>query len=121
MSAYIVYMDHEHAKIFKMKPTGPDEVSMERREVRHHHNNEAAKHKDHNPFYHSVANELKTASEILVLGHGTAKQEFIHHLENHHHADVAKKVVGVEAVDHPTDNQILAFARKFFQKQHLFT
>lgn len=121
MSAFVVYMDHEHAKIFKLNPEGQDQVKMDRHEIRHHKNNEGEKHSDHEKFYHSVANELKAATEILVIGHGTAKQEFVHHLENHHHADVAKKVVGVETVDHPTDNQVLALARKFFKKQHLFS
>jgi bisphosphoglycerate-dependent phosphoglycerate mutase len=121
MSAFVVYLDHEHAKVFKMIPAGSDQVKMDRREIRHHQNNEASKLKDHNKFFHEVAGELGAASEILIVGHGTAKQEFVHHLENHHHADIKKKVVGVEAVDHPTDNQILALARKFFKKQHLFT
>ena len=121
MAAYVVYLDHEHAKIFKMIPGEKEETKMERHEVRHHQNNQDEKHRDSDKFYHEVAGKLKGAGEILVIGHGTAKKQFVGHLEKHNHADLSKKVVGVEAADKPTDNQILAFARKFFQKQHLYT
>ena len=33
-----------------------------------------------------------------------------------HHALVADKVLSVETVDHPTDNQLVAFAKKYFKK-----
>ncbi len=121
MSAYVVYLDHEHARIYKMIPGAQEEVKMDRREIRHHQNNEQKKRSNEGPFFHEVAEELKGAAEILVVGHGTAKQEFVHHLENHHHDALAKKVVGVETADKPTDNQVLALARKFFKKQHLFS
>ena len=121
MSAIVVYLDNEHAKLFKLEPGHADETKMNREEVRHHTNNEEKKHKDSNKFYHDVASRLTTASEILVVGHGTAKEQFIHHLKDHHHEAIAKKVVGVETVDNPTDKQILALARKSFKKIHLFT
>jgi hypothetical protein len=29
---------------------------------------------------------------------------------------IAKRIIGIETVDHPTDGQILAYAKKFFKK-----
>ena len=53
--------------------------------------------------------------EILVVGPGQAKLEFIKYV---HDAapDRADHIVGVETLDHPTDNQIVAHARTYFLK-----
>lgn len=115
MAAMIVYLDHQHAKIFTLSPGQSDTEKLNRKEIRHHQNNETDKHKHADKFFHEVAGALSGAAEILVIGHGTAKQEFVHHLNSHHHEQLAKKVVGVETVDHPSDNQLLALARKFFK------
>ena len=37
----------------------------------------------------------------------------IKHIHSHDH-EVSNKVVGVETVDHPSDAQLVAFARKYF-------
>ena len=37
----------------------------------------------------------------------------MHYLKAHR-ADVAKKVAGVETVDHPSEGELLKFARKYF-------
>jgi stalled ribosome rescue protein Dom34 len=121
MVSYVVYIDHEHAKVFKMKTGGAEGLDLHHHAHLHHNNREENKKKDSSSLYHEVAEKLSGAGEILVLGHGTAKDQFVHHLKDHKHADLAKKVVGVEAVDKPTDNQILALARKFFKSHHLFS
>jgi hypothetical protein len=66
------------------------------------------------PYYKGVAASLADAGEILILGPSTAKLELLRYL--HRHAlDVGAKVVGVETVDHPTDAQVLAYARARFR------
>jgi hypothetical protein len=32
------------------------------------------------------------------------------------HATVAKQVVGVESLDHPSDGELLAFAKRYFKR-----
>ena len=39
--------------------------------------------------------------------------ELIKHIHKHHQ-DMVPKIVGVEALDHPTDGQLVAYARKYF-------
>ena len=121
MASFVVYIDHENAKIFKMGAEGTSEVQLHRHVHLHHKNNNEDKKKDHSPFYHEVATALDSAAEVLVVGHGNAKEQFVHHLKEHKHDKLASKIVGVESVDKPTDNQILALARKFFKSAHLFT
>ena len=43
------------------------------------------------------------------------KLAMMKHLMKHQHL-VADKVVSVETVDHPDDAQLLAYARKYFDK-----
>jgi stalled ribosome rescue protein Dom34 len=65
-------------------------------------------------FFAKVVEALGDAQEILVVGPASAKTEFVKHLDAHSH-ELRKKVVAVETVDHPSDGQLLAYARKHFR------
>lgn len=64
-------------------------------------------------YYDEIAKAVSGAGEILVVGPGQAKLAFIKHVHKHHLA-IEPKVVGVETVDHPSDGQLVAYARKYF-------
>lgn len=64
-------------------------------------------------YFHAIAEALKGAQEILVVGPAQAKLQLIKHLHNHD-PKVGDKVVGVESIDHPSDAQLVAYARKYF-------
>ena len=66
-------------------------------------------------YLHSVIQAVNESKEILIIGPGSAKLELIKHA-HHHDPQIAAKIVGVETVDHPSDKEILAYARKFFYK-----
>lgn len=121
MSSAVVYIDHSHAKIFWLEVNGVQTEELKEKDHLHHSSRDSEKLKDSTPLFHKVAEKLKTATEILVVGHGVAKDQFVHHLEEHKHTDVRKKVVGIKACDHPTDKQVLAVAREFFKHEHLFS
>lgn len=65
-------------------------------------------------YYHAIADALKGAQEILVVGPASAKLQLIKHIHAHDH-DMVDQIVGVETVDHPTDGQVVAYARKYFE------
>ena len=69
-------------------------------------------------YLDEVAAALDTSKQILIVGPGMEKMNFIRHL-NQHHAALADKVVSVETVDHPNDGQLLNYARKYFVKADL--
>jgi hypothetical protein len=52
--------------------------------------------------------------EVLIVGPGLAKGELVKHLGSHDPV-WRKKIVGVETVDHPTDKEVVAHARKYFR------
>jgi len=62
-----------------------------------------------------VAEQLNgTDDRVLLVGPGVAKNHFVSYLEEHHQKKLANRIVGTEAMDHPSDAQIVAFARKYF-------
>ena len=70
---------------------------------------------DARPFFEEIVTALGTAEEVLVTGPGTAKTEFRHHIEAKHRP-LLQRVVGWEALDHPSDGQLLTFAKQYFKK-----
>ena len=122
MANFVVWLDLRHAKLFELNQQTVDETSMYRREVHHHsgYDKEKNNHKNEEKFFHEIASHLVHANEILVIGPGEAKGHFRQHLEQHHHQDLSKKVIGVETVDHPTDGQIVALAKKLFKAHRQF-
>ncbi len=70
---------------------------------------------DDHVFLDQVVAAIGDAREILILGPGTAKQAFKKDLDKRH-PKVAALVVAVETADHPTVDELLAFARKYFRK-----
>lgn len=122
MSNYVVWVDSEKAHVFALTTSGVVKSHLEKRGADHHTHNKKDHHGDSNleHFFRDLAVLIKEAEGVLILGPGRAKTDFKTHLETHHAAGLAAKVVGVEASDHPTDNQILATARTFFKGYDLF-
>ena len=121
MSAHfhaLIWIDHQVAKVFHF-----DALTSENAHVRSSHPHQHLHHKansggsGHAPvdteFLGRVATELARAGAILIVGPGTAKTELRTYLQKKH-ADVAAKISAVETLDHPSDGELLAFGRKFF-------
>ncbi len=121
MDSVIVWMDSEKATVFKFSASGNDKSAIKNHYHDHHTHSPADGPKQMESFFHEIIEKLKDAHEILLTGPGLAKNHFKTHLETHHHQEVAKKIVGIETSDHPTDNQVLAFGKKFFRNFHLFS
>ena len=116
MSAFVVWMDSDSAKIFHIDGDAVEMKKAIRHDPDHHtHNKSDSKHKDSLRFFADVASHLETFHDaVLLVGPGVAKTHFVSHLDGHHKKELAKRIVGTESMDHPTDAQIVAFARKYF-------
>ncbi len=73
---------------------------------------------DSKTYLTAVADALQSSREILIVGHGTAKNEFARFIRDHVPA-LAPRIMGVETVNHPTNGEIVGFARKFFEAKGL--
>ena len=114
-----VWLDHQEAKVFHFTPESIEQSELH--VVHHlHHPRKAGGHAElhrdaaeEHPFFEAVATHLGDAEEVLVVGPAESKNEFVKFVQARH-KDLAKRIVGVEAADHPTDGQIVAHARKYF-------
>jgi stalled ribosome rescue protein Dom34 len=115
-----VWLDHHEARVFRIQRDSFDESTfkLDAHHVRRHRDrnaSQAAHPEDAKHFFRDVAAALEGADEILVLGPSTAKLELLKYL-GAHAPKVEARVVGVETVDHPTDPQLAAYARRYFHE-----
>jgi stalled ribosome rescue protein Dom34 len=110
-----VWIDHKEAKIFHIAAEGFDVTQVK---APHHHvkrkAEEQGSHAGNERYFRDVAAALEDADEILVVGPSSAKLDFFRHVHKHDHA-LEPKILGVETLDHPTDGQLAAYVRHYFQ------
>jgi len=121
MSKYVaVWIDHKEARIFEVHPDKVDEHLVAAPHHLHHKHPRGPEGVRNHPedakrFFHEVAGSLEGSDGVLVVGPSTAKLDFLRYLEKHDHA-VGPKIVGIETVDHPTDRQLVAYAKAYFNQ-----
>lgn len=114
-----VWIDHQQAHIFSLDTKTADKTKVLARLHHLHHEHrhgaeEGKKHPDDTKrFFHDVDRALDHARAILLVGPGVAKLQFLRYAREHDHA-LEGRIVGLETVDHPTDAQLVAFARSYF-------
>lgn len=116
----VVWLDHREARVIDFSI---DDVH--KAVVRHHGGHRQVHHKSGSvgsghskedaAFFDEVCASLGDAGEVLLTGPGLVKTALRHHIEQRKPL-LAKRVVGVETLDHPGDAELLAFARKYFDK-----
>jgi DNA-binding MurR/RpiR family transcriptional regulator len=114
----IVWIDHSQAKIFHIGLSGEDEVvlhpQLPTRHLHHKANSigsgNAAADKE---FLEEVTKTVSDAGEILIIGPANAKTELAKYLRGQH-SKIGDRIVAVEASDHPSDRQIIAYAKQHF-------
>ena len=115
----VVWLDHAQAQVFFFNPSDVEEVQFRGHPSHHqvHHKSGSigsGKSDEDKGYFHDIAITLDGAGEVLIVGPGVAKLHFVRYLHRHD-PRLEQKTVGVETVDHPTDHQIVAYARKYFR------
>lgn len=132
MTKSVIWLDHQHADIFLLAGDTAKETDVSKlwdykhlrlhEQVPHDHfrmhmkkNKNAGRFSpDEHKFYEAVEAEVKSCDEVLVIGPGFAKAEFVKHAMQHVNG-FGDKLCGVETVDHPTARQLVHFARDYFE------
>ena len=101
-----------------MQPEAIDETTiLSPQHLIHRHpkgRGEAKEHpNDAKKFFQEVARSLEGTDAVLIVGPSSAKLEFLRYLQDHD-KKLQGRVVGIETVDHPTDREIVAYARRYF-------
>lgn len=113
MSHTTLWIDHQKAYVFQYDAQGIKEKTVEA---------DRSMDKEHQKkFFHEVAVFIGKPDQLLIVGPGTAKDEFRHHCETHHHAELARAIVGTETMkEHPRKSEILEVSRRFFNHHFAF-
>jgi peptide subunit release factor 1 (eRF1) len=61
-----------------------------------------------------VAESVADAGAVLITGPANAKNELANHIRLHDPAQ-AKAIAGIETVDHPSDPQLVAYAKTYLK------
>jgi hypothetical protein len=126
-SHLLVVIDHREARIYRTELSGsvPERITPfdPHGFGRYLHSvtddSNGQRKPERKSFYEAVAKSLQGAGQILLFGTGTGASSAMEQLLadlKHHHADVARHIVGSVAVDehHLTEGQLLARAREFY-------
>jgi stalled ribosome rescue protein Dom34 len=115
----VVFIDHHEARVFHFSPTDIERLVLHpdhpTRHIHHKANTIGSGHaaEDH-AFLEAVALSIADAGKILIAGPANAKTELVKHI-HHHHPKLMNAIAGVETVDHPSDAELVAYARKYFK------
>lgn len=109
----VVWIDHHSAQVlqFDAEHVQVQKVQAHTFETRQHGSSVRSEHE----FFGEVCDELAGIRQVVVTGSQTALSDFRHYVDKHR-PPVALQIVGWETVDHPTEGQLVAFARRYFVK-----
>jgi hypothetical protein len=108
-----VWIDHRLAKVFHFNADVHEvELVHSSHPDQHLHHRANSGDSGHAPV-ERVVHAVEGAGAVLIAGPGGAKTE-LHSYIKHRHPRMTEKISAVETLDHPSDGQLLAHARRFF-------
>jgi len=129
---WVLVIDHHQARVFNSDLQGTQALQIQPPQTTDHFRHTADsidfshswEPHGQNAFFATVAQSLKIAENVLVLGTGTGTSSCMHQFVGwvkSHHPDLAGRILGTLTVNehHMSDDQLLGVARNFFSKQHV--
>jgi hypothetical protein len=115
----VVWIDHHEARVFHFNADDVERALVHPAEpVRHIHHKAHSIGSGHSPedqhFFQAVVEAIGAAGAVLIGGPANAKHELFKHIQRHE-PRLLPRIAGVEALDHPTDGELVAHARQFFR------
>jgi hypothetical protein len=109
----VIFTGHEDARVlhFDAEHIRKEKIHSSTHYTRQHSSKVRTEHE----FFGEVCDAVGKVDEVLVTGTHMAIAAFRHYAEKHR-PHVAAHIVGYEAVDRPTDPQLVALARQYFLK-----
>jgi hypothetical protein len=113
----VAFVDHQSAQVlqFASEKLVERKVHEQLQFTRQHGSKVRTEHE----FFGHVCDALDGIAEVLVVGGHTGLADFRHYV-NKHGPMTAQRIFGYEVVDHPSENQLVALARKRFVKVDQF-
>jgi len=112
-----IWIDHREARVFHFSANDVETLVLHPdNPTRHIHrkaNSIGSGHATTSPDYlREVAESVSDAGALLITGPANAKTELAEYIHLYV-PKLAKAIAGVESVDHPSDAQLVAYARKY--------
>src|SRR5262245_47401334 len=117
----VVWIDHHEARVFHFSPTDVERLVLHpdhpTKHIHHKANSIGSGHapEDH-AFLQAVAQSIADARAVLASGPANAKTQLGKPISQPDPALITVHV-GVETVDHPSDGQLVAHARRYFKAE----
>ena len=111
----VVWIDHQRARILHFNVEEADRTLIRDHVVRDIHAHEKRtghRIEENEPFFEDVAKTIADAGAILIVGPAQEKDFFAKFLGEKHPA-IRAHIEGVEKADHPTDGELVDFARRY--------
>jgi len=114
----VVWLDHVEARIIHFTVDSSEEKIVKSTST-HPHLHVKSGHvgggrsAENTDYFKKILETLHESVEILLMGPGNEKNELMKYAKTHQHL-IAEKIVATLTADHPTDPQLLAFAKKYF-------
>ena len=115
----VVWIDHHEARIFCFNPTEIDRLVIHphdpTRHIHHKADSIGSGHASEDQvFFHAVVAAITGAGAVMITGPANAKTELVKHI-NRHDPRLIDRLAGIETVDHPSDDALIAHARHYFR------
>ena len=108
----IAWIDHHQASLLQLDAAGAQPLHLRA------HTHATAQHGSHvrseHEFFAQVCTHLDAADAVLVTGAKAALADFRHYVDKHR-PHTAPRIAAYDTVDRPTENQLAAMGRKFFE------
>jgi stalled ribosome rescue protein Dom34 len=113
----VVWLDHTKAQVIHFDKGASESEALKTHSTHPHpkqnHADTHANEDDNTAFYNEIAAALKDAQQILVVGPAQEKTAFVKYVTIKF-PSISANIKAVETVDHPSDGQLLSYARQHF-------
>ena len=121
----VVWVDHSEARVIALgngrveskliqSTLHPDHKDSKTASFRSGHALESG------PYFSAIVGALQFAKEILIVGPGGARKTLAHFIHDQV-PSLAPRILGVEPFEQPSEDEIVDFARKYFQRNDTTT
>lgn len=109
----VVRLDHHSADIIRFNTA----ITKQAHLIAHHHNTpqHGSEVRDLHEYFGEVCDALAGLDAILITGNRTSLSDFRHYVDKHRPL-LIDAIIAYETIDQPTDSQLVARARDYFDK-----
>ena len=112
----VVWIDHARARIFHFNVEEADRTVIKPdhwvRNISHGAKRTGLRIEDDKKYFEAVTRAISDAGAILIVGPGEEKNELAKFIAEKH-PQIKTRIEGVEKADHPSDGELLDFARRY--------